>query len=123
MPKRVKNMSRRQQMAVMSKIRPSYVSKSSAKSDIKRIHRDSGSSDQAKSNYNVYRSEMINHLDKTEVKQYRKNKKREDRAVRKTEKQERQEEKQRQKEKQIEKDNQSQDKTNSNNVVSQDEGD
>ena len=98
--KRVKNMPRKQQMAVMTKIKPSYVSKSSAKSDIRKIHRDSGSSDQAKSNYNVYRSEMINHLDKTEVKQYKKSKKHENRAIKK---QQRHEEKQRLEEQNLEK--------------------
>ena len=81
--KKVKDMPRRQQQAIMSKIKPSMFSRGSTKSDIRNIHHDSSSSDHAKDKYNVYRSEMIQHMDKNETKQYSKSKRREKRMVKK----------------------------------------
>jgi len=81
--RKVKDMPRSQQQAVMSKIKPSMIARGSTKSDIRNIHHDSVSSDHAKDKYNVYRSEMIQHMDKNETKQYSNSKRREKRAVRK----------------------------------------
>lgn len=90
--KKVRDMPRRQQQAVMSKIKPSIISRGSTKADIREIHHNSDSSDYAKNKYNIYRSEMIQHMDKQATKQYSKTKRREKRAskraVRKAEREE-----------------------------------
>ena len=56
----------------MSKLNPSYPSKSSTKHDIKQIHHDSNNSTNAKNSYNIYRANAINHMDQMETKQYHK---------------------------------------------------
>ena len=75
--KRVKDMPRRQQKAVFSKIKPNAIAKSSTKSDIKRIHHSGYSADTSKNDYDVYRRDLVQHMDKEEVKQYHKQKRKE----------------------------------------------